>query len=80
MKMEYLLMKKIKQLDQHVLVRAVLSKYMRCPLRGVPKSRAVKGKNNVIYNYTGCLKKTAQAITLLLMTQMKKMIEETKWF
>jgi hypothetical protein len=27
----------------------------------------------------GCLKKTAHAITLLLMTQMKKIIQETKW-
>jgi hypothetical protein len=33
-----------------------------------------------IIPFTGCLKKkTAQAITLLLMTQMKKVIQETKW-
>jgi hypothetical protein len=28
---------------------------------------------------TGCLKKTAHAITLLLITQMKKIIQETEW-
>jgi hypothetical protein len=35
--------------------------------------------NQSICAKTGCLKKTAHAITLLLMTQMKKIIQETKW-